>query len=62
MLLLMFFFVVIVYINHEKKFVFVEKRSVEEASNAMYLDYIRGRNLMLTLLPNIYLSFSVGFL
>ncbi|XP_055803316.1 splicing factor U2af large subunit A isoform X1 [Solanum dulcamara] len=30
--------VVNVYINHEKKFAFVEMRSVEEASNAMALD------------------------
>ena len=29
-----------VYINHEKKFAFVEMRSVEEASNAMALDGI----------------------
>ena len=28
------------YINHEKKFAFVEMRSVEEASNAMALDGI----------------------
>lgn len=26
------------YINHEKKFAFVEMRTVEEASNAMALD------------------------
>ncbi|PPE02178.1 hypothetical protein GOBAR_DD00776 [Gossypium barbadense] len=32
--------VVNVYINHEKKFAFVEMRSVEEASNAMALDGI----------------------
>ncbi|KAJ4880251.1 Splicing factor U2af large subunit A [Raphanus sativus] len=32
--------VVNVYINHEKKFAFVEMRSVEEASNAMSLDGI----------------------
>ncbi|MCL7037393.1 hypothetical protein MKW94_012021 [Papaver nudicaule] len=32
--------VVDVYINHEKKFAFVEMRSVEEASNAMALDGI----------------------
>ncbi|KAJ0520049.1 putative RNA recognition motif domain, nucleotide-binding alpha-beta plait domain superfamily [Helianthus annuus] len=32
--------VVSVYINHEKKFAFVEMRSVEEASNAMSLDGI----------------------
>ncbi|EPS64699.1 hypothetical protein M569_10077, partial [Genlisea aurea] len=32
--------VVNVYINHEKKFAFVEVRSVEEASNAMALDGI----------------------
>lgn len=32
--------VVNVYINHEKKFAFVEIRSVEEASNAMALDGI----------------------
>lgn len=32
--------VVNVYINHEKKFAFVEMRSVEEASNAMTLDGI----------------------
>ena len=29
-----------VYINHEKKFAFVEMRTVEEASNAMALDGI----------------------
>lgn len=29
-----------VYINHDKKFAFVEMRSVEEASNAMALDGI----------------------
>lgn len=28
------------YINHEKKFAFVEMRTVEEASNAMSLDGI----------------------
>lgn len=32
--------VVNVYINHEKKFAFVEMRTVEEASNAMALDGI----------------------
>lgn len=32
--------VVNVYINHEKKFAFVEMRTVEEASNAMSLDGI----------------------
>lgn len=32
--------VVNVYINHDKKFAFVEMRSVEEASNAMALDGI----------------------
>ncbi|KAA8531856.1 hypothetical protein F0562_006427 [Nyssa sinensis] len=32
--------VVNVYINHEKKFAFLEMRSVEEASNAMALDGI----------------------
>jgi splicing factor U2AF subunit len=32
--------VVNVYINHEKKFAFVEMRTVEEASNAMTLDGI----------------------
>ncbi|KAI3839109.1 hypothetical protein MKW98_029446 [Papaver atlanticum] len=32
--------VVNVYINHEKKFAFVEMRSIEEASNAMALDGI----------------------
>lgn len=32
--------VVNVYINYEKKFAFVEMRSVEEASNAMALDGI----------------------
>ncbi|KMS96374.1 hypothetical protein BVRB_9g225830 isoform B [Beta vulgaris subsp. vulgaris] len=32
--------VVNVYINHEKKFAFVDMRSVEEASNAMALDGI----------------------
>ncbi|MFS7975502.1 putative RNA recognition motif domain, nucleotide-binding alpha-beta plait domain superfamily [Helianthus anomalus] len=32
--------VVSVYINHEKRFAFVEMRSVEEASNAMSLDGI----------------------
>ncbi|XP_068323688.1 splicing factor U2af large subunit A-like isoform X2 [Pyrus communis] len=32
--------VVNVYINHEKKFAFVEMRTVEEASNAMALDRI----------------------
>ena len=32
--------VVNVYINHEKKFAFVEMRSVEEASNAIALDGI----------------------
>lgn len=32
--------VVNVYINHEKKFAFVEMRSVEEASNAMALNGI----------------------
>uniref|UniRef100_A0A0E0BM76 Splicing factor U2af large subunit n=1 Tax=Oryza glumipatula TaxID=40148 RepID=A0A0E0BM76_9ORYZ len=31
-----------VYINHDKKFAFVEMRSVEEASNAMALDGILG--------------------
>ena len=29
-----------VYINHDKKFAFVEMRSVEEASNAIALDGI----------------------
>ncbi|KAJ8528239.1 hypothetical protein K7X08_021931 [Anisodus acutangulus] len=47
--------VVNVYINHEKKFAFVEMRSVEEVSNAMALDGIifegvmcssRGNNLL----------------
>ncbi|KAK8937041.1 Splicing factor U2af large subunit A [Platanthera zijinensis] len=32
--------IVNVYINHEKKFTFVEMRSIEEASNAMALDGI----------------------
>ena len=32
--------VISVYINHEKKFAFVEFRTVEEASNAMALDGI----------------------
>lgn len=32
--------VVYVYINQEKKFAFVEMRTVEEASNAMALDGI----------------------
>ncbi|GMH24117.1 hypothetical protein Nepgr_025960 [Nepenthes gracilis] len=36
--------VVNVYINHEKKFAFVEMRSVEEASNAMALDGIIFEN------------------
>ena len=43
LIIIMFFVgdaVVNVYINHEKKFAFVEMRSVEEASNAMALDGI----------------------
>lgn len=41
--------VVNVYINHEKKFAFVEMRSVEEASNAMALDGIIFEVLSLSL-------------
>ena len=41
--------VVNVYINHEKKFAFVEMRTVEEASNAMALDGIVFEACELTL-------------
>lgn len=44
--------VVNVYINHEKKFAFVEMRSVEEASNAMALD-----GIILEVIHFIFLQF-----
>lgn len=51
--------VVNVYINHEKKFAFVEMRTVEEASNAMALDGIifevANLRLSLNLFCHIYL-------
>ena len=45
--------VVNVYINHEKKFAFVEMRTVEEASNAMALDGIMFE------VDNWFLSFRI---
>lgn len=51
--------VVNVYINHEKKFAFVEMRSVEEASNAMALDGIIFE--VYFLLVDLVCSFEVFF-
>lgn len=50
--------VVNVYINHEKKFAFVEMRTVEEASNAMALD-----GIMFEVLdgPSAVLKSGLGF-
>lgn len=47
--------VVNVYINHEKKFAFVEMRSVEEASNAMALDGIIFEVIVLLVLASLYI-------
>lgn len=49
--------VVNVYINHEKKFAFVEMRSVEEASNAMALD-----GIILEVIYYLFYSLDVWFL
>ena len=48
--------VVNVYINHEKKFAFVEMRSVEEASNGMALDGIIFEVSMFLLDAESYLN------
>ena len=51
--------VVNVYINHEKKFAFVEMRTVEEASNAMTLDGIIFEANQSSFFP-FFLSHSVS--
>ncbi|CAD6255765.1 unnamed protein product [Miscanthus lutarioriparius] len=48
-----------VYINHDKKFAFVEMRSVEEASNAIALDGILFEGAPVKPSPNLNLS-AVG--
>jgi len=45
-----------VYINHEKKFAFVEMRSVEEASNAMALDGISFEAIFFDFSPKKFMS------
>lgn len=54
--------VVNVYINQEKKFAFVEMRTVEEASNAMALDGIIFEACFSNLSPSSSLSLSYLFL
>lgn len=56
--------VVNVYINHEKKFAFVEMRTVEEASNAMALDGIvfEACRASLLLFSFTFILFSFSFL
>lgn len=53
--------VVNVYINQEKKFAFVEMRTVEEASNAMTLDGIIFDvcNFHMTFLSHYYIIVDV---
>ncbi|KAF9678346.1 hypothetical protein SADUNF_Sadunf07G0025400 [Salix dunnii] len=51
--------VVNVYINHEKKFAFVEMRSVEEASNAMALDGIIFEVILFCYIPFVLLWFMI---
>lgn len=51
--------VVNVYINQEKKFAFVEMRTVEEASNAMALDGIIFEACFSNLSPSSSLSLSL---
>lgn len=54
--------VVNVYINHEKKFAFVEMRTVEEASNAMALDGIIFEASNLGLFTCFHFSDNLHFL
>ena len=52
--------VVNVYINHEKKFAFVEMRTVEEASNAMALDGIIFEVSMLVFNFSVVIMFKLN--
>ena len=45
-----------VYINYEKKFAFVEFRTVEETSNAMALDGIMFEGVSVRLKPYSFLA------
>jgi len=53
--------VVNVYINQEKRFAFVEMRTVEEASNAMALDGIIYEVVMSSNVNMFCASFSKNF-
>ena len=51
-----------VYINHEKKFAFVEMRTVEEASNAMALDGIIFEVSLLVFKLSVVIRFKLNYI